>query len=270
VAEIGNMLREARIRKGLTIKDVESVTKIRSRYLEALEEDDFSVLPGPTFVAGFLRTYAGFLKLDADALVEEYKRNHEPRRAEEQSVLRVEPTTSSRSRRGPAERRKRKTRSIHRGYVFIGVLAVIVVILLAWFGTNWRGQEAATLSPESIPSNGSTTSLAQVSSTTTQPASERSTTTVSAVVSGQNVTLKLAVREGSCWLVIREDSKNGAELYAGTLSAGGQKTFDSSKRYWMRVGNPDALDITINGAVLTLDAAAGSFLVTEAGIQASQ
>ena len=67
VPEIGNTLREARIRKGLSIKDVEDATKIRSKYLEALEEDDFEVLPGPTFVKGFLRTYAVFLKLDADA-----------------------------------------------------------------------------------------------------------------------------------------------------------------------------------------------------------
>ena len=56
--DIGNTLREARIRKGLTITDVENVTKIRAKYLEALEEDDFEVLPGPTFVKGFLRTYA--------------------------------------------------------------------------------------------------------------------------------------------------------------------------------------------------------------------
>lgn len=269
MTEIGNTLREARIRKGLSIKDVESITKIRSRYLEALEEDDFSVLPGPAFVAGFLRTYAGLLKLDASALVEEYKRNYEPRKTDEQIVLRVEPSGSSRSK-GKVEGRKRKTRRIQRGYVFIGVLAVIVVVLLAWFGTNWKGQEPATISPESVPSSSSTTSLAQVSSTTTAPGSGSSTTTVSAVVSGENVTLKLTVREGSCWLVIREDGKDGAELYAGTLSAGGQKTFDGSKRYWMRVGNPKALDITVNGSALALDAAAGSFLVTEAGIQASQ
>ena len=58
MSEIGNSLREARIRQGLSIKDVEAATKIRGKYLEALEQDDFEVLPGPTYVKGFLRTYA--------------------------------------------------------------------------------------------------------------------------------------------------------------------------------------------------------------------
>ena len=55
--DIGNTLREARIRRGLSLADVENVTKIRSKYLEALEENDFEVLPGPTVVRGsFART----------------------------------------------------------------------------------------------------------------------------------------------------------------------------------------------------------------------
>jgi cytoskeleton protein RodZ len=269
VSEIGNTLREARIRKGLTIKDVENVTKIRTRYLEALEQDDFSVLPGPTFVTAFLRSYASYLKLDAESLVEEYKRQHEPRRSDDQIVLRAEPGNHSRPR-GGGERTKRRTGRSHRGYILIGVLAVIVIVLLAWFSTNWRGQEAATISSESISSEGTTTSLASVSSTTTEPGSGNSTTTASVVLSGEDVTLVLAVTQDSCWLVVREDSKDGAELYAGTLSQGGQKTFDSSKRYWMRVGKPEVLAITVNGNAVALDAPAGAFLVTEAGIQPTQ
>ncbi len=73
MTEIGNSLREARIRRGLSIKDVEDRTKVRGKYLEALENDDFEVLPGPVYVKAFLRTYATFLKLDADALVAEYR-----------------------------------------------------------------------------------------------------------------------------------------------------------------------------------------------------
>ncbi len=267
MADIGNTLREARIRKGLTIKDVEAVTKIRSKYLEALEQDDFSVLPGPAFVSGFLRSYATYLKVDGEALLDEYKRYHEPQH-EDGSVLRVEPSKHSRSR-GVAERQKRKNRRLQRGYVFVGILAVVVIILLAWWG-NWGRQQAAGLDPESIPDRGSTTSLANVSSTTTEPGSQASTTTVSLVVSGENITVVVRVTTGSCWMVVREDSKDGAELYAGTLSEGGQKTFDSSKRYWMNVGKPDVLALTINGTAAALPAAAGAFVVTEAGIQANE
>jgi len=269
VPEIGDTLREARIRKGLTIKDVESVTKIRSRYLEALEQDDFSVLPGPTFVTAFLRTYANFLKLDASALVEEYKRNYEPRRPDEPSAIRVEPASPSRTR-SLAERQKRKARRTQKGYILIGALAVIAVALLAWFGTDWGPRGAASISPQSIPEESTTTSLAAVSSTTTEPSSADSSTTTSVTVSGENVTLKLTASKGNCWLVVREDSQEGAEMYAGTLSKGGHKTFDSSKRYWMRVGAPEALVVEVNGKSIALDGSAGAFLVTEAGIQASE
>jgi hypothetical protein len=71
-------------------------------------------------------------------------------------------------------------------------------------------------------------------------------------------------------MVVREDSANGPELYAGTLSAGGKKTFDSSKRYWLMVGKPDVLSVTVNDRALKLDSGAGSFTVTEAGVQANQ
>jgi cytoskeleton protein RodZ len=267
MADIGNTLREARIRKGLTIRDVETVTKIRAKYLEALEQDDFSVLPGPTYVSGFLRNYASYLKIDGDALLEEYRRSHEPRR-EESSVLRVEPSKHSRSR-GMAERQKRKTRRLQRGYVLLGILAVIVVGVLAWWG-NWGRQDSARVGTDSFLEQASTTSLANVSSTTTAPGSQASTTTSSVVISGDNITVVLRVSNGSCWLVVREDSKDGAELYAGTLSTQGQKTFDSSKRYWMNVGKPDVLTMTINGTPVTLPAEAGAFIVTEAGIQANQ
>ena len=269
MAEIGNSLREARIRRGLSIKDVEAVTRVRSRYLEALEQDDFSVLPGPTFVTAFLRTYANFLKLNAEELVDEYKRHHEPRRVEaEPGTIRVEPTSHSKSR-GAVERQKRKVRRYQRGSILVGILAIIVVALLAWLGTDWGRHDTATIGSESIPAQGASTSLAAVSSTTTAP-NAGTTTTASVVPNGQNVTLVLKVAKGSCWLVVREDSKDGAELYAGTLSQSGQKTFDSSKRYWMNVGKPDALAVTVNGRTVQLSATAGSFLVTEAGIQASQ
>ena len=76
---IGETLREARMRQRLDIADVERQTKIRAKYLRALENEEFSMLPGPTFVKTFLRTYAELLGLDPHALVEQYRADHEPR-----------------------------------------------------------------------------------------------------------------------------------------------------------------------------------------------
>ena len=79
MASIGDRLRDARTRRGLEFDDVEDATKIRARYLRALEAEQFDLLPGPTFARTFLRTYAEFLGLDARLLVEEYRTHHEPR-----------------------------------------------------------------------------------------------------------------------------------------------------------------------------------------------
>ena len=67
------------MRQGLDISELEASTKIRAKYLRALENDEFSMLPGSTYVKSFLRTYAEHLGLDAQLLVEEYRAQHEPR-----------------------------------------------------------------------------------------------------------------------------------------------------------------------------------------------
>ena len=71
--DIGNTLREARLRRGLDISDCEAATKIRTKYLRALEEEHFELLPGSTYVKGFLRTYAEFLELDGRLVLDEYE-----------------------------------------------------------------------------------------------------------------------------------------------------------------------------------------------------
>ena len=70
--EIGNSLREARVRQQLELGEIELATKIRSRYLRALEEESFDALPAQTYVKGFLRTYADYLGLDGQLYVDEY------------------------------------------------------------------------------------------------------------------------------------------------------------------------------------------------------
>src|ERR687885_717790 len=79
MAAIGERLREARMRQGVDIGEVEVATKIRAKYLRALENDEFAMLPGSTYVRSFLRTYAEYLGLDAQLLVEEFRAVHEPR-----------------------------------------------------------------------------------------------------------------------------------------------------------------------------------------------
>src|SRR5207248_7700394 len=72
VFEIGNSLREARVRRGIDFAQAELSTKIRGKYLRALEDEQFDVLPAETYVKGFLRTYAEYLGLDGQLYVDEY------------------------------------------------------------------------------------------------------------------------------------------------------------------------------------------------------
>jgi Helix-turn-helix domain len=101
VPNIGDTLREARMREHLDIADVESRTKIRAKYLRALENEEFGMLPGPTFVKTFLRTYAEALGLDPQVLVEEYRATYESR-DEPDHLQPLSPTAVARDRRrGP-------------------------------------------------------------------------------------------------------------------------------------------------------------------------
>jgi cytoskeletal protein RodZ len=98
VPNIGDTLREARMRQHLDIADVESRTKIRAKYLRALENEEFGMLPGPTFVKTFLRTYAEALGLDPQVLVEEYRATYESR-DEPEHLQPLGPTAVARERR---------------------------------------------------------------------------------------------------------------------------------------------------------------------------
>jgi cytoskeletal protein RodZ len=116
VPSIGETLREARMRQRLDITDVEAQTKIRAKYLRALENEDFGMLPGATFVKSFLRTYAEFLGLDPHLLVEEYRVRYDPRDESELTPFARPP--KGRQRRRPPRRP-----------AWLPVAAAVVVIL---------------------------------------------------------------------------------------------------------------------------------------------
>src|SRR5438093_2697850 len=97
--EIGETLRETRMRRRIDITQVESATKIRAKYLRALENEEWDLLPGPTFVKTFLRTYADYLELDSKLLVEEYKQRFE--RPGPQDLLPFAARPGRRQRRAP-------------------------------------------------------------------------------------------------------------------------------------------------------------------------
>lgn len=125
MTDIGATLREARMRARLDVSEIEARTKIRAKYLRALENEEWDLLPGPTFVRSFLRTYAHALGLDGKSLVEEYRlRCEPPSEAELQPAM-----TGARRGRG---RTTGNSSAPSRGYVLAsaGVIAVIVLLIV--------------------------------------------------------------------------------------------------------------------------------------------
>jgi cytoskeleton protein RodZ len=124
MAEIGATLRAARMSARIDVSEIEAQTKIRAKYLRALENEEWDLLPGPTFVRSFLRTYAEALDLDAKALVEEYRLNYE--RSSEAALEPIVSTPSS--GRGP---RGRVPARPSRGYMaLVGIVSVVIVLLV--------------------------------------------------------------------------------------------------------------------------------------------
>jgi cytoskeletal protein RodZ len=137
--EIGEMLREARMRRRIDMTEVESATKIRGKYLRALENEEWDLLPGPTFVKTFLRTYAEYLGLDPRLLVEEYRQRYE-----RPSTQDLTPFKATRSARGRA--RRRRAASMGPLLVIAGCAAVLLGALWA-LGTWGDDDDGGTPPP---------------------------------------------------------------------------------------------------------------------------
>jgi len=117
--EIGATLRDARMRAHIDVSEIEAQTKIRAKYLRALENEEWDLLPGPTYVKSFLRTYAQALGLDSKVLLEEYRASHE--RLSENDLQPIVP---------PARRHRNRERQMPSRLSSGGFIAAVVVLLL--------------------------------------------------------------------------------------------------------------------------------------------
>jgi transcriptional regulator with XRE-family HTH domain len=228
--EIGATLREARMRARIDVSEIEAQTKIRAKYLRALENEEWSLLPGPTFVKSFLRTYAQALGLDAKALVEEY------RLSEERPQDPYEPLAAT-----PRAGRPRSPRSgPSRGYLaaVAGVLALIVllIVLLATGGGGSGGGGSG---------GGRHAKTAKTTATRTAASSGGTTTTAPA----QPETLSIRAT-GAVYVCLIGD--HGRKLVDGrTLQAGEATSTYTAHRFLLTLGNASAV-LLLNGRERTV------------------
>jgi hypothetical protein len=120
-SQVGAILRQARNRRNIELPEVEAATRIRLRYLRAIESEDWEVLPGGVYTRGFIRTYAAFLGLDGERLAEDYRASVEG--AQAATGVPEAATTATRRAGGP-----KPPRRLRFGWLFAAAGAALVAV----------------------------------------------------------------------------------------------------------------------------------------------
>ena len=242
--DIGNSLREARTNRGLSAADVQKGIRIRERYLTALEEERWELLPGEAYTKGFLRTYAEFLGLDGNLYVDEY--NARIAHHDEERLLVPQSLTPG----------HRKRRGMLRTLMALFVLSAAVAAFAA-LGLGGTPSSSKTTHKTTAPVTKHVAQAAPVAAAAATPVVK--TTVISAP-------------RGRCWLSVRTGGANGPIVYEGVLEQGKTLHFALKHALWMRMGRPDNLDISLAGHTLhgfTTTATPANVLLTRRGAQSA-
>jgi transcriptional regulator with XRE-family HTH domain len=232
--DIGATLREARMRQRIDISEVESETKIRAKYLRALENEEWDLLPGPTYVKSFLRTYAEALGLDGKLLIEEYKLRHE--RLSDVEMQPIRPP-------GAREPRRRRRLGSGRGWTVLAVVVLLLVGLYALGKLDFGGggnDAASTTPPATTPKK--TTKKRSGSRSKRSRAASRSSKRKKA--QPKLVRLQL-VPTGPVYVCLKR-AGGGTVVKGLILQAGSRQPTYRSRRFRLLLGNSE-VRLRING-----------------------
>jgi hypothetical protein len=249
MGEVGARLRSERERRGIGIDEIEAETRIRAKFLLAIEEERFDVLPGPAYVRAFVRDYAEQLGLDPQALVAELN-------ARPDLVPDMVMTPPRHVERVPLLDRRARIAAWVLAAVLVAALVAIGILVLGSRGSSsGGGRPAGATRPRSTAD----------ASTGAHTGTTGATGTTAHVTPARPAGLRFVARSGSVWLSVRDGSAGGRVLYQNTLAAGHSVRF-ARRRLWVRVGAPWNLDLMTAGRRLTVPLhATGDMLVTSAG-----
>jgi cytoskeletal protein RodZ len=250
MSQLGERLRAARERQGISLPQAAAETRILQRYLVALEEGDYQNLPGDVYARGFIRNYARLLDLPADELIELYRQD----RGRTEPIKVIPATTAPRIR----------TLALPSFFgVFFVVLLIVGFSYLALSAANsMRTAElaVATVTPTSaptpppLPTNPPepTLAIAAVPTATFGPAGAEPEPTRLPLPSATPqleapIVLEVRIEPGDnpgSWLHIKTDSKT---VYQRVLGPGQSLRFTAQRDVWIRAGNAAVVLLTING-----------------------
>ena len=254
--EIGSALREARERRGLSFPQIEDATKIRARYIRALESEDFGVLPGATYTKGFLRAYADYLGLDGHLFIDEFNsRYHDPRREDEKAIY-------------PPSRRRISRHKRETNIVLIALAAIVAIASLVFLGWTSAGNTHANLPPAQKPNTSQSTGTSTTGQTTTQK------TTTGGAHAANPKTYKISIAaSGDSWISAHLGSAAGpaattvkhTSLAEYLLHAGETAVIQAKGPVVINLGAPGSVTITVAGHARQLPAGF-KFTITRKGI----
>jgi cytoskeleton protein RodZ len=228
--EIGARLREARMRAKIDINEVESSTKIRAKYLRAMENEEWDLLPGEVYVRSFLRTYGEYLGLDTRQLIDDFRRRYE--HPDDHEMRPIAPLGRERER--PSRRRPIPP------WLVIGAVLVVVVFVLFLVGENSAGPK----SPQTTTAG---------TKTTHRTRHRRHRRPVHKAVP---TTVKLQLRATGQVYVCLVDG-TGKRLIGGRIYNVGQPIpTESASKLLLTLGNNNVV-MKVNGAIVTVPATAG-------------
>lgn len=251
MGDLGNLLREAREKKSLSLEQVEADTRIRYKFLVALENEDYGALPAPAYVKGFLKTYAAYLGLDPQQVLALYHAvAATPSDAKLPSVPLVEV---------PMEGR----RSLWPVIMGLAIVAGVLLLAAAVVRTPWRSwlglaptapqataTPTATVTPTPLPQPTPTFTPAPSPTAAVEP------TSTPAPTAGVRVQF---VVTGRSWVQIVADD---AVVYAGLLE-NETREWEAARKIVARIGNAGAVDVTVNGQHVGVLGQAGEVIVSE-------
>jgi cytoskeletal protein RodZ len=276
--ELGEYLQRTREANGQSMDEVVEATKIRSRYLQAIEDGDFKVLPGIVYARGFVRGYADYLGLDgakiaaqylgssADQLQEDNGASDPVQTPEIATRRRTSPVShkkvmAERKRRGVVGTPMRKSRSKSSGIMWVaGVVllftAAVVVYTSFIVPSHTQSPPLTKVINKRPPSGSSGSAVAQAQGTTIvhhpQPAVVKFVQTASgnysaaySVITSKSLDVVVTAVSGTCWVQVAADGKTIVSSL--TLQPGQTQTWKANSSMQLLIGNSSHITMTING-----------------------
>lgn len=248
--QIGSILEKRRLEKGLSLKEVEQATKIRTRYLEGLEREDPTVLPDPVYARGFLKTYANFLGLDGERLSRELRDRRSSRR--ERQLNHEVPGTSDFERPlitpggvGEAERRRVSGATVL-------TVALAVLVLAAVIGALYYvGSRSAGTGSEDSPDEPAVEQEDPGPSQKEEPATEATTSTpggdtgeAEADAAPETDPVTVRVVGAPAGLTVTVDGAVALDQFA---QPGFSQTFEAQNSVTVSTANAGAVEVEVDG-----------------------